>query len=196
VGVPALEDLAESTMPELLGERVATIPEYEQDTVHLIYRGRTIVILGTHARVHDKKYLAGFVVVDDRQVVRARSVPAPPDADPGRQLEELHSVAAGLIEEFEPAQVAVRVYEAPGLKVRLIAHRGEGAILVAAGRAAVPVSLWYLAGLRKPAGFQGGGTSQECASKLCGELTGEPVATQELEQAAAAAAAAMKKSSR
>lgn len=151
-----------------------------------------IVVLGIHVRTKASRYLAGCAVVEDGKVVRVASLPAPADADEGRQLEELHGLVTSLIGEFSPDLVAVKVNETRGQKPRSIGHRGEGAVLAAAGGAGVPARLWHQAGLRKPAGLGRSGTLEECVDRLCGELSGEALASSEVEQAAAAAAASLK----
>jgi hypothetical protein len=103
--------------------------------IPFIYRVRTIVILGAHVTSQDKRYLAGFAVLKNDTVVRAASLPAPPDADLPRQLQELHGFAASLVVEFKPEHLALRVNEHRSQAVRSLASRGEGAVLAAAGKA-------------------------------------------------------------
>jgi hypothetical protein len=149
-------------------------------------------VAGAHIRVSGGRYLAGLVVVDDREVIRAVSLPAPPDSDEGRQLEELYTIAHDLFAECEPEQLAVKVAEAQG-RARAIGHRGEGAVLAAAGVNGIEVEMWVGRGLTKPAGLQRDATTQDAVAKLCSELTGEPTDESEIAQAAAAALASLKK---
>jgi hypothetical protein len=149
-----------------------------------------MVVTGVHIRVASGRYLAGLAVVEDRDLVRARSLPAPADADVGRQLEELHELAGDLLAEFAPTELAVKVSEARGRSLA-VALRAEGCALAAAGHHGVPARLWFGAGLTRPSGLSSRSSVQERVNALCGELSEMP-AQAEVAQAAAAALASIK----
>jgi hypothetical protein len=154
------------------------------------YRATGLGVVGAHIRVGNGRYLAGFALVDGRELQLERSVPAPADADLGRQLEELYELSRDLFQQFAPDVLALKASEARGGSLK-IALRAEGCVLAAAGVRGVSVRVWHGAGLKRPAGLGPTSSVQDCVDALCGELSQTP-ATSEASQAAAAALASIK----
>ena len=147
--------------------------------------------IGVHVATRDNRYLAGFVVVDDDHVEQTLSLGGPSDEPEAGQLRELHSRTLRLIEEKEPGIVAIRVAEIQGSATRArIAHRGEGAVLAAAGETrGLAVEYWVRASLVRVA-RPASASSAAVANELCGRLANPP-AEAEQRQAAAAAVASL-----
>jgi Holliday junction resolvasome RuvABC endonuclease subunit len=158
------------------------------------YRDNTVAVAGVHIRVHDDRYLAGLAIVDGRDLLLERSLPAPADSDLGRQLEELYELARDLFQEHTPQLLALKASEAQGRALKT-AMRAEGCVLAAAGVQGVPVRVWHGAGLRRPAGLTSSSSVQQCVTSLCNELSQAP-ATNEASQAAAVARASIKQPGR
>lgn len=148
-------------------------------------------VVGVHVATRDNRYLVGFAVIDVDHVEQAFSLGGPPDEPEAGQLRELHSRTLRLIEEKDPSVVAIRVAEIQGSATRArIAHRGEGAVLAAAGETrGLGVEAWVRASLGRVA-RPATATSLAVANELCGRL-GNPPAEAEQRQAAAAAVASL-----
>ena len=148
--------------------------------------------IGVHVAVRDGRYIAGFAVVEDATLVTSISFAAPSDEDEAAQLHELHRRAGDLIDHHRPDLLALRVAEIRGGGTRAaVAHRGEGAILGAAGKERdLPVSTWVRASLVRPSGLDRAARSTEITDALCATLDRAP-AESEARQAAAAAVAAL-----
>lgn len=150
-------------------------------------------VAGAHVRVSDHRYLTGFAVLENRDVVDVLSLPAPSGSDEGRQLEELHTITADLLAKFAPQQLAISVTATQRQADRAIAQRGAGVLMAAAGAAGVGVKLWSGSGLWSPAGLTRNAAHQESVEALCRKLSGKPTDTTEVAYAAAVALASLKR---
>jgi len=146
-------------------------------------------VLGAYVRVKDKRYLAGFAVVDDLALADVVSLPAPADRDEPGQLADLLTTATDLASTNSLDAVAIRAYENQSRQQLQISDRAEGVIIAAAGIAGRPVTRFVTASLWKPAGFQKSAKAAASRDALCAQLSSAPPSVEEIQQAASAARA-------
>ena len=140
-------------------------------------------------RVKDKRYLAGFAVLDDVDLEDSISLSAPADRDEPGQLAELLTTATDLAGTSSLDAVAIRGYENQSRKQLQISDRAEGVIIAAAGAAGLAVTRFVTASLWKPAGFEKSAKAADSRDALCAGLNPSPPPSEEIRQAAAAARA-------
>jgi Holliday junction resolvasome RuvABC endonuclease subunit len=159
---------------------------------HVSLRIFGVKALGAYIRIRNGRYLAGFAVVEDDQLVLQQSYPAPADETDAGQLGELYGRTGDVIASASPDLFALKVSEIARTSTNaVIAHRAEGVLLAAAGRQrSLGISSWSGQRLWKPAGFASPAKTKESIDALCGRLAQVPNGD-EVRQAAAAAAAAL-----
>jgi len=148
-------------------------------------------IVGVHVRIAARKYLVGFAVLQDLQLLDQMSLPAPGDSAP-RDLEELHQRAYDFFLNHKPASICLLASDSrpPSLNA---ACRAEGALLAAVGRAGIRVDEISGALLRKPSGLGPRATVAACVAALCADIGGTELKTEEASRAAAAIVAGIKR---
>ena len=141
-------------------------------------------VLGAYVKVEGGRFVAGFALIHDGDVVDDWTFPAPTGHDPGGQLGELSDFAFDRLRQSGAKHLAILFVDGQRGRARpkRLARRAEGAIAAAAGRASIPTKLW------SDRAFTGGGAVQDRVHQLCSQLSKVP-SEDECKRAAAAALA-------
>jgi hypothetical protein len=127
-----------------------------------------MVVLGVHVQSAGKGYRAGFAVLDGDRLVTTSSYTAQPGENEARQVYELVVRAGRLLDEHEPARIALRTTEGMrGLQTNQVPGlHGEGAVLAAAGERGVDP--WWVPGgtLLAHSNATGRGATQRAAEEI------------------------------
>lgn len=141
-------------------------------------------VLGAYVKVKDDRFVAGFALTHNGELVDSWTFSAPTGHDHGGQLGELSDFAFDRLRQSGADRLAILFVDVPRgkAKPKRLARRAEGAIAAAAGRASIPAKLW------SDRAFTGGGAVQSRVDELCSQLAQVP-AQEERKRAAAAALA-------